>query len=529
MGTYRQPGSFVNTESAKYYRDFSNKMAGIADDIIASAKEKRKEDKEKALKDSEKNQKTLKAQNDYYNKTGNKINGVIANQETLFNDESRTNISNAITKAGDIKSRSGGILTQAEQNYLVNIDSLSGTISNNISDLGIWKESYTKKTDNINEMGGYSNYNDANQFNWVANVMGGGLKGKTQFSFDADKVGSAETFYKVTDESGHDFTFTGSMIKQIAENPETDILVSIPDERENMTNMVAAAGFQEDIKGKKSIQDIYFEGQTEKSRVLKDGSTEYYIEANKELLAENMKEQAIANVEALSKNEQLALHNYFQDKRFGKDTESKSLYGLDYEFDSQEEKDDFLNKLSADYATYSISTSDFAASSIKVTGTTPAPEIEEEELEEPLDPALTAWIDDINIETVELETTGEGGELDGGFTVSGEERIDLDNLEKQLQGKMFNISDQEAIQDEDGNTVRQQFTLTKYSPSRKRDIKVTINSEMTVKQIKNILRSMQTNTDVARVEVDQSGGRIQERSFQRRKGGLPVTRKQLPR
>ncbi len=519
MGTYRQPTTPVDTTSAKAWTDASDKMLGLVATDVANVKARR----EAAAKRAEANKEIAKKQNDYFNKTGQAINEKVANRGVLFNEESKKQINNSITVAAELVG-SGRILTQEEQNYIVNTTKLADTIAGNLTDMASYNEGFSEKLSKMGEMGGLASGNDPAQLNFMVTMFDGGTDSTISFKSDQTASGSAETFYTVKSKEHGDFTFTGSMLSQMSENPSTDMLITIPDETENMTAMMDNNIWgKSETGGDKRLNDIFFANMPkEYGDPLPNGEIPVYKTANKKLVEKALRQDAVANVESLQKNQQLALYEFLQKKLKG---DKADAYSLDHVFETEEEQKEFEDALTENYIEYTIDNSNYKYSDRLELGNIPAPDTDGDgdgsgdDDDAPLDPVLTAWIEDLNIETLPLE---EGAtQTDGGLTTRPAEMVDLDKLEAKLQDKGFNILGQEEIQDDEGKVVRRQFNVKKYNPSRKRDITVTINSGMTASAIKNLLKSIQTNQDVSRIVADEQANKVITRPHEPREQEKP--------
>ena len=374
--SYRNPKQFVDTETAKYYSDLQKTFSGITDDYVKQLNARRAAEAKRLAEVAEQNKKITIARNKYENETGSDINGATAITPRLFDDAAQERLRQSIDKAADISTDM--FASQEQKTYKQNVDGLNEEIIRNQTDLASYKEEFEEASSKQGQMGGYSVYNDPKQTAFVSGVLGGGLKGKSSFSFDLTKPGGAETMYSWKQEGASEgFSLSGSMIAEIAANPDRDILVKVPNEAESMEQTINIFGRRTDEKGDPTagVQEDLYVGQEEKVRIIRDGNKvikQYYQEPNMNLLGEKIKQKVVASVEALSSNkdlvsnEQIALYNWFQDQK----TEGKkSVIGFN-EFNeaSQEDRDIFLDDLSAEYSTYAMNKY-FTGNTERTTGT----------------------------------------------------------------------------------------------------------------------------------------------------------------
>ena len=374
--SYRNPKQFVDTETAKYYSDLQKTFSGITDDYVKQLNARRAAEAKRLAEAAEENKKLTIARNKYENETGSDINGATAITPRLFDDAAQEKLRQSIDKAADISTDM--FASQEQKTYKQNVDGLNEEIIRNQTDLASYKEDFEEASSKQGQMGGYSVYNDPKQTAFVSGVLGGGLKGKSSFSFDLTKPGGAETMYSWKQEGASEgFSLSGSMIAEIAANPDRDILIKVPNEAESMERTINIFGRQTDEKGDPTagVQEDLYVGQEEKVRIIRDGNKvikQYYQEPNVKLLGEKIKQKVVASVEALSSNkdlvsnEQIALYNWFQDQK----TEGKkSVIGFN-EFNeaSQEDRDIFLDDLSAEYSAYAMKKY-FTGNTERTTGT----------------------------------------------------------------------------------------------------------------------------------------------------------------
>ena len=374
--SYRNPKQFVDTETAKYYSDLQKTFSGITDDYVKQLNARRAAEAKRLAEVAEQNKKITIARNKYENETGSDINGATAITPRLFDDAAQERLRQSIDKAADISTDM--FASQEQKTYKQNVDGLNEVIIRDQTNFASYKEEFEEASSKEGQMSGYSRYNDPKQVAFVSGVLGGGLKGKSSFSFDLTKPGGAETMYSWKQEGASEgFSLSGSMIAEIAANPDRDILVKVPNEAESMEQTINIFGRRTDEKGDPTagVQEDLYVGQEEKVRIIRDGNKvikQYYQEPNMNLLGEKIKQKVVASVEALSSNkdlvsnEQIALYNWFQDQK----TEGKkSVIGFN-EFNeaSQEDRDIFLDDLSAEYSTYAMNKY-FTENTERTTGT----------------------------------------------------------------------------------------------------------------------------------------------------------------
>jgi len=374
--SYRNPKQFVDTETAKYYSDLQKTFSGITDDYVKQLNARRAAEAKRLAEVAEQNKKITIARNKYENETGSDINGATAITPRLFDDAAQERLRQSIDKAADISTDM--FASQEQKTYKQNVDGLNEVIIRDQTNFASYKEEFEEASSKEGQMSGYSRYNDPKQVAFVSGVLGGGLKGKSSFSFDLTKPGGAETMYSWKQEGASEgFSLSGSMIAEIAANPDRDILVKVPNEAESMEQTINIFGRRTDEKGDPTagVQEDLYVGQEEKVRIIRDGNKvikQYYQEPNMNLLGEKIKQKVVASVEALSSNkdlvsnEQIALYNWFQDQK----TEGKkSVIGFN-EFNeaSQEDRDIFLDDLSAEYSTYAMNKY-FTGNTERTTGT----------------------------------------------------------------------------------------------------------------------------------------------------------------
>jgi hypothetical protein len=322
--SYRNPKQFVDTQTAQYYRNLQKTMTGITDDYINTIKQKQAAET-KRLKEIAKINNDLRIkQENYRSRTGQALNNATGDRPDIFkNPEVQVPVLNAEQRV-----------------YKDNVAGLSKTIVEDLTNLEALGGDYQEKDARGNSMGGISPYNDPNQRAAVASIFTQGVGGKNKFSFDLSQPGGAETRYTYIDDKGETYTYTGSELKGIIADPKREIIVTIPDETTNMQRISDTFGYETDREGKPTskIKQRYYEGQKEEVVINEKGDKEYFVNANEDLFVQDIKQEVIANVDALLRPNQLALWNYFQDTsvddKKGKD--DKVLFSLDHKFEKPE-------------------------------------------------------------------------------------------------------------------------------------------------------------------------------------------------
>ena len=374
--SYRNPKQFVDTETSKYYSNLQKTFSGITDDYVKQLNNRRAAEAKRLAKVAEENKKLIIARNKYENETGEDINGAIAIRPELYDDASIKKMRESINTAANISTNI--FASQEEKTYLQNTNGLNEVMIRDQTNFASYKEEFEEASSKEGQMSGYSRYNDPKQTAFVSAILGGGLKGKLSFDFDVTKPGGAETMYSWKQEGASEgFSLSGSMIAEIAANPDRDVLVKVPNEAESMEQTINIFGRKTDEKGDPTaaVQEDLYIGQEEEFRIIRDGKKvikQYYKKPNTALLGERIKQKVVASVEALSSNkdlvsnEQIALYNWFQDQ---KKEDKKPVIGFN-EFNeaSQEDRDIFLNDLSAEYSTYAMKKY-FTGNTELVTGT----------------------------------------------------------------------------------------------------------------------------------------------------------------
>jgi len=353
--SYRNPKQFVDTQTAQHYRNLQKTMTGITDDYINTIKQKQAAET-KRLKEIAKinNERRIKQEN-YRSKTGQALNNATGDRPDIFKKpEVQGQFINAIDNVNDLMNLP--VLNRGQRVYKDNVNGLSKTIVGNLTDLETLGGDYQARAAKKNSMGGISPYNDPSQRAATDSIFSQGIGGKNTFSMDLSQPGGAETKYTHTNDEGETFSFTGSGLREIVADPMREIIVTIPDETTNMQRIANTFGYETDQNGEPTgeIKQRYYEEQKEQFRINEKGDKEYYKTANEELFLQDIKQESIANVEALLRPNQLALWNYFQDTSVDdkKDENGKTLYALDHKFENEEEEQEFLNQLSASYGTY---------------------------------------------------------------------------------------------------------------------------------------------------------------------------------
>jgi hypothetical protein len=353
--SYRNPKQFVDTQTAQYYRNLQKTMTGITDDYINTIKQKQAAET-KRLKEIAKINNDLRIkQENYRSRTGQALNNATGDRPDIFkNPEVQGQFINAIDTTSDLMYLP--VLNAEQRVYKDNVAGLSKTIVEDLTNLEALGGDYQEKDARGNSMGGISPYNDPNQRAAVASIFTQGVGGKNKFSFDLSQPGGAETRYTYIDDKGETYTYTGSELNGIIADPKREIIVTIPDETTNMQRISDTFGYETDREGKPTskIKQRYYEGQKEEVVINEKGDKEYFVNANEDLFVQDIKQEVIANVDALLRPNQLALWNYFQDTsvddKKGKD--DKVLFSLDHKFENEEEEQEFLDQLSASYSTY---------------------------------------------------------------------------------------------------------------------------------------------------------------------------------
>jgi len=360
--SYRNPKQFVDTQTAQHYRNLQKTMTGITDDYINTIKQKQAAETKRLKEIAKINNELRIKQEDYRSRTGQALNNATSGRPGLFNDpELQKQFNNSADTVSGYMDES--VLSAEQKVRKDNFNGLPKDIVEGLTNIETLGGDYQEKDARGNSMGGISPYNDPNQNAAVASLLSQGVGGENKFSFDLSKPGGAETRYTHINDKGETYTFTGSELKGILANPRREIIVTIPDEKADMQRIANTFGYETDQNGEPTsrIKQRYYENQKEQSRINEKGDREYYKTANEDLFLQDIKQESIANVEALLRPNQLALWNYFQDmsvkdnkkdKDDKKDEDDKVLYSLDHKFENEKEEQDFLDQLSASYSTY---------------------------------------------------------------------------------------------------------------------------------------------------------------------------------
>ena len=468
--SYRNPKQFVDTQTAQHYRNLQNTMMGITEDYVRKQKLKIAEEAKRAAEIQEKNEKIAKLQTQYENSVGKAWNNATGERADIF-AKAGSKIKEAINTAGKFSTEA--FLTSDQKNYKTNLESLNSFVKRDLINLDSYKEGYKTKKEKRGELGGYSLENDPDQFAFVSSVLGGGLKGETSFDFDLSQYGGPITKYSYKNpDTGETYTLTGSIISEISNNPDRDILVTIPDETANMQNIANEFG-KTIIDGKATdeIKDIYYANQQEKSRVKKDGTIQYYVEPNENLFVQNIKSAVVSKIDGLGEGispNKIALFNFFKNKTGEKD----SILPLNKEFTSEEEQE-FNDELAAGYAAY-VSKNFFREGKEIVTREVKPTEEEKE-------------VDVSYIKDIEIPVAKGPSEEDGAF-------INLDDLERSIAKFGFRVTKAEEV---GGRKAR---TLTKSVEGADRS--VTIYDDMQPEEVKNLMIFLETGKENTTEQVD---------------------------
>lgn len=353
--SYRNPKQFVDTQTAQHYRNLQKTMTGITDDYINTIKQNQAAETKRLIEIAKENKKLDIKRENYRSTTGQALNNATGSRSDFFkNPEVQSGFSKAIDTSSNYMDLT--TLTADERVYRDNVNGLSKAIVGNLTDLETLGADYQQKAAKKNSMGGISPYNDPSQRAATDSIFTQGVGGKNTFSMDLSQPGGAETKYTHTNDKGETFSFTGSGLGEIVADPMREIIVTIPDETTDMQRIANTFGYETDQNGEPTgkIKQRYYEEQEEQVRINEKGDKEYYKTANEELFLQDIKQESIANVDALLRPNQLALWNYFQDTSVDdkKDENGKTLYALDHKFENEEEEQEFLNQLSASYSTY---------------------------------------------------------------------------------------------------------------------------------------------------------------------------------
>lgn len=468
--SYRNPKQFVDTQTAQHYRNLQNTMMGITEDYVKEQKLKRAKEAERVAKIQKENEEELRAQTEYENQVGQAWNNAAGPRSYLFS-KSTPKLQEYINYAGKLSTKP--LLSQQEKVVYQNTSTLNNTIKRDLSNGGVFEKDHRAKQAKAGEMGGYSLENDPDQLAWADSFLGDGSKGEMSFDVDLTKFGGAETKYSYKNpRTGGVYTITGSMLNKIANNPDLDVAVTIPDEATNMQNIANEFGKTiVDGKATDEIKDIYYTNRPRKSRAKKDGTIEYYIEPNEELFLQNVKSAVASKIDGLGDGvspNKIALFNFFKTKFEKPD----SLLPIDKKL-TKEEEDEFNNELAVDYATYVSRVYFREGRDIVVEEVKPTKKEKEVDL---------SYIKDIEIPVAKGPS-----EEDGAF-------INLDDLEKSIAKFGFRVTKAEEV---GGRKTR---TLTKSVEGADRS--VTIYDDMRPEEVKNLMIFLETGKENTTEQVD---------------------------
>lgn len=468
--SYRNPKQFVDTQTAQHYRNLQNTMMGITEDYVKEQKLKRAKEAERVAKIQKENEEELRAQTEYENQVGQAWNNAAGPRSYLFS-KSTPKLQEYINYAGKLSTKP--LLSQQEKVVYQNTSTLNNTIKRDLSNGGVFEKDHRAKQAKAGEMGGYSLENDPDQLAWADSFLGDGSKGEMSFDVDLTKFGGAETKYSYKNpRTGGVYTITGSMLNKIANNPDLDVAVTIPDEATNMQNIANEFGKTiVDGKATDEIKDIYYTNRPRKSRAKKDGTIEYYIEPNEELFLQNVKSAVASKIDGLGDGvspNKIALFNFFKTKFEKPD----SLLPIDKKL-TKEEEDEFNNELAVDYATYVSRVYFREGRDIVVEEVKPTKKEKEVDL---------SYIKDIEIPVAKGPS-----EEDGAF-------INLDDLEKSIAKFGFRVTKAEEV---GGRKAR---TLTKSVEGADRS--VTIYDDMRPEEVKNLMIFLETGKENTTEQVD---------------------------
>ena len=469
--SYRNPKQFVDTQTAQHYRNLQNTMMGITEDYVREQKLKRAEEAKRVAKIQKENEEELRAQTEYQNEVGQAWNNATGPRSYLF-AKATPKLQGYINYAGKLSTKPQ--LSQQEKIVYQNTSTLDSYIKRDLSNGGVFQEGHRAKQAKAGEMGGYSLENDTDQLAWADSFLGDGSKGEMSFDVDLTNFGGPETKYSYKNpKTGRVYTVTGSMLNRIANNPDLNVAVTIPDETTNMQNIANEFGKTiVDGKATDEIKDVYYVNRPRKSRVKKDGTIEYYIEPNEELFVQNVKSAVISKIDGLGDGvspNKIALFNFFK-RKFG---QTDSFLPLDKKF-TKEEEDEFNNEFAVDYATY-ISKNFFREGREIVTREV-KPTKEEKEVD-------VSYIKDI-----EIPVAKGPAEEDGAF-------INLDDLERSIAKFGFRVTKAEEV---GGRKAR---TLTKSVEGADRS--VTIYDDMQPEEVKNLMIFLETGKENTTEQVDK--------------------------
>ena len=451
--SYRNPKQFVDKQTGAYYRDLQKTFGGITDDYIKQLNARQAEETKLLKQHAKRNAKRIADQETWKNKTGSALNKVTQSSSSIFQQPKfQLKLSETLDTAGGLIGKP--MMKPEERNYATNIENLGSSINDFNENLIVVGEGYDEQMGRGNNLGGISPYNDPDLTSAVATTLGRGTTGKAEADFDANGVGSSNLYVKYTsdEEGSKPFNLSAQTVQEVMNNPEAQLLVTIPDETKDMEN-IAKTAYDSDDK----LKESYFTG-SEKSRINKKGEKEYYKEFNENLFLQEIKEDVLAEVSSIPRPQQFALYNFFQDKSSAEG--DKSLFSLEHVFKNKEEEEQFLNDLSIKYATW-VSGSFVDGSKEVVTRT--------EEI------YATQFIEDYSI-PIKAGAAEESGGL-----------VNIPDLESTISRGGFRTSNPQVI------NGRQAITVTKSVKGADRS--ATIYDNMTEAEVKNVLKFIETGVN----------------------------------
>jgi muramidase (phage lysozyme) len=451
--SYRDPKQFVDKQTGAYYRDLQKTFGGITDDYIKQLNDRQAQETELLKQHAKRNAKRVADQEAWKNKTGSALNKVTQSSSSIFQEPKfQLKLSETLDTAGGLIGKP--MMKPEERNYATNIENLGSSINDFNENLVVVGEGYDEQMGRGNNFGGISPYNDPDLMSAVATTLGRGTTGKAEADFDANGVGSSNLYVKYTsdEEGSKPFNLSAQTVQEVMNNPEAQLLVTIPDETKDMEN-IAATAYDSDGK----LKEMYFTGG-EKSRINKDGNKEYYKEFNEDLFLQEIKGDVVANVQSLSRPQQFALYNFFQDKA---NIEGENcLFNLEHKFEDKQEEEEFLNDLSIKYATWTSGS--FVDGSKEVVTRT----------EEIYD---TQFIEDYSI-PIKTGPVEENGGL-----------VNIPDLESVISRDGFRTSNPQVI------NGREAITVTKSVEGADRS--ATIYDNMNEAEVKNVLKFIETGVN----------------------------------
>lgn len=457
--SYRNPKQFVDKQTGAYYRDLQKTFGGITDDYIKQLNARQAQETELLKQHAKRNAKRDVKREEWKNQTGSELNKVTQSSSSIFQKpEFQLKLSETLDTAGGFIGQT--MMKPEERNYVTNTKNLGNSINDFNESLVVLGEGYDEQSSKKNNMGGISPYNDPDLMNAVQTTLGRGGAGKAEAYFDANGVGSSNLYIEYTsdEEGSKPFNLSAQTTQEIMNNPEAQLYVTIPDETKDMEGIAQNAY---DSDG--NLKEMYFTGD-EKSRINKDGNKEYYKEFNEDLFLQEIKEDVVANVQSLSRPQQFALYNFFQDKA---NIEGENcLFSLEHKFEDEQEEEEFLNDLSIKYATWTSGS--FVDGSKEVVTRT-------EELYD------TQFIDDYSIPILQMGPAGLSNDM-----VLGD-FINIGELESVISRDGFVTSNPQSI---DGRNV---VTVTKSVEGADRSANIYDN--MNEAEVKNILKFIETGVN----------------------------------